>query len=256
MTSNAQTKLTPSAIALSFEQMYARSTARDFPSMLDSFLAVSESLPINMTDPITVRISRDLPNLSTSPVDSSSWPTHSVELKNGTATGSVKVSMRTDLQRSFQLRFNKEEWKNRQIQVKGIRFQISPIDAAAVKSLLDTRLSEQVSIEQEMNNLASNAATIVHKVCEGVKFDDVTTVTGYLAEAVLRVVRPLTAGFVLESVSVDVVIGDDLVTLTRTVSMADLEARTRTPELYVAPLDRVELPSEYQATVSQRLLHL
>ena len=76
-----------------------------------------------------------------------------------------------------------------------------------------------------------------------------TTVTGYLAEAVLRVVRPLTAGFVVESVSLDVVIGDDLVTLTKTVSVADLEARICAPKSYKSPIDHVNLPSGYHATV-------
>jgi hypothetical protein len=179
-----------------------------------------------------------------------------VELKKGTARNSVNLSVHTDLKRSFQLRFKSEEWNNRQIQVKKIIFQTSSIDAAAVSSLLDSPLAEQVSIEQETNNLAINAATIIQKVCEGVMFDDVTTVTGYLAEAVLRVARPLTTSFLLESVSVEVVIGDDPVTLVQTVSVADLEARTRTPARYMSPSDRVKSPSGYQATISGLWLEL
>lgn len=205
---------------------------------------------------MTVKISRDAPTLSAYRASSSPYLTHSVELKKGIAPDSVKVHMHTDLQRSFQLRFNSKEWKDRRIQVKGILFQISPIDAAAIDSLLASHISEQINIEQEMSNLATNAANIVQKVCDGVKFDDVTTVTGYLAEAVLRVVRPLTEGFVLESVSMEVVIGDDLVTLTKTVSVADLAARARAPEYRTLPLDHVELPSGYQATVSQVLIDL
>ena len=254
--SDAQTELDQSAIASRFAQIHAQSIARDLPFMLDSFLAVLQSLPSDITDPMTVRISRAAPTLSTSRAASSPRPAHSVELKKGAISDSVKVSMHTDLQRSFQLRFESEEWGNRQIRVKGILFQISPIDAIAVNSLLESPLSEQVSIEQEMDNLAYNATTIVHKVCEGVKFDDVTTVTGYLAEAVLRVVRPLTAGFVLESVTMDVVIGDDLVTLTKTVSVADLEARIRAPESYTSLIDHVEVPSGHQETVSLSLTNL
>jgi hypothetical protein len=256
MASNAQTKLTPPAIALSFEQIHARGIAKDLPSTLDNFLAVLRSLPTDIRDPVTIRISRDPSTLSASSADNLTWPTYSVELKQGTTRDSVKLSIHTDLQCSSQLRFKSEKWKDRQIQVKKIMFQTSPIDAAAVNSLLGSPLSEQVSVEQEMSNLATNAVTIVQKVCEGVTFDEVTAVTGYLAEAVLRVVRPLTAGLVLESVSVEVVIGDDLVTLTKTVSMADLEARTRKPTRDMSPVDRVKLPSGYQATVSQLGLKL
>ena len=217
--------------------------------MLDSFLAVLQNLPTDIADPMTVRISLDAPTFSRGHANNSLLPADSVEFKKSTASDSVKVSIRTDLQRSFQLHFNSEGWEARQIQVKGILFQISPIDATAVDSLLGHSFSEQVGIEQETNNLATNAATIIQKVCEGVKFDDVTTVTGYLVEAVLRVVRPLTPGFVLDSVSMEVVIGDDSVTLTKTVSKADLEARIRAPKAYIPPLDHVELPSGYQATV-------
>ncbi|GAB7334444.1 hypothetical protein MBLNU13_g06447t2 [Cladosporium sp. NU13] len=254
--SNAQTNFTPSAIASRFEQGLARNNASDLPSMLDSFLAVLPSLPNNFPDPMSVRISQDASPLSTSHASSSSQLSHSVEFKKGTGHDSVKVSMHTDLRRSFQLRFSSEEWSDRRIQVKRVLFQLSPIDAVAVNSLLNSPLSEQVNIEQEMNNLATNTATIVQKVCEGVKFDDITTVTGYLAEAVLRVVRPLTEEFVLESVSMEVVIGDDPVTLTKSVSLADLAARTRTPERHTSPLDHVELSSGYQATQSQALTKL
>jgi hypothetical protein len=256
MAPNAHTKLTPSAVASVFEKNYARNAARDLPSMLGSFLAVLKSLPTNIADPMTIKLSRDAPALSTDRASSSRHLKHSVELKKGLTTNSVKVSMHTDLQRSFQLRFNSTEWKDRRIQVKGVLFQMSPIDAAAIDSQLDSHVSEQVDIEQEMSNLATNAANIVQKVCDGVKFDDVTTVTGYLAEAVLRVVRPLTEGFVLESVSMEVVIGDDLVTLTKTVSVADLAARARAPECRTSSVDHVGLPSGYQATVSQVSINL
>lgn len=251
MASNAQMNLTASAIASRFEQHLARSMARDLPSMLDSFLAVLPSLPKNIPDPMIVRISRDVPALSTSRATSSPRSTDLVELEKGTAHGSVKVSMHTDLRRSFLLRFSSKEWSDRRIEVKRVLFQLLPIDAVAVNSLMKSPFSEQVNIEQEMSNLATNAATIVQKVCEGVKFDDVTTVTGYLAEAVLRVVRPLTAGFVLESVSMEVVIGDDPVTLTKSVSLADIAARTHTPEHHTSRLDHVELSSGYQATLAQ-----
>lgn len=251
--SNAQTNFTPSEIASRFEQSVALNTASDLPSMLGSFLAVLPSLPKNIPDPMSVRISHDASALSTSRASNSPQLTHTVELKKGAAHDSVKVSVHTDLRRSFWLRFSSEEWSDRRIQVKKIRFQLSPIDAVAVNSLLNSPLSEQVNIEQEMNNLATKAATIVQKVCEGVKFDDVTTVTGYLAEAVLRVVRPLTAAFVLESVSMEVVIGDDPVTLTKSVSLADLAARSRTPERHTSPLDHVELSSGYQASLSHTL---
>ena len=250
MASNAETKLTASAIALRFEKIQDRSVARDLPRVLGSFLNVLQHLPTNIADPMTVRISHDASMISSVRASSSHYPTHSVELKKGTCSDSVKITMHTDMQRAFQLSFNSMGWENRRVQVKGIMFQLSPIDAVMVSSLLDGPLLEQVSIEQEMNNLTTNAATIVQKVCEGVKFDDVTTVTGYLAEAVLRVVRPLTPGFVLESVSLDVVIGDDLVTLTKTVSVADLEARIRAPTSYESPIDHVATPSGYQATVS------
>ena len=217
--------------------------------MLDSFLTIVQDHPTNDIDDLTVRITHDASALS---ARASNWPAQFMELKKGTADGSVNVSVHTSLHRSFQLRFNSKAWKNRQIQVKRISFQTTPLDTVGVKSLLDQSLLEQVSVKREMDHLVNSATAILQKVCEGVKFDDVTTVTGYLAEAVLRVVRPLTAGLLLERVSVEVVIGDDLVTLTNTVSAADIAARSRTSSGYISPSDLVELPSGYQATLSER----
>jgi hypothetical protein len=217
--------------------------------MLDSFLTISQDLPTSSEDDITVKISH---GASALPAPTLTWPTHFMEFKKDTASKSINVSIHIDLQRSFQLRFNSKEWKDRQIQVKRISFQTSPLDTVTIKSLLDQPVSKQVSIKQEMDHLATNATAIVRTVCEGVKFDDVTTVTGYLAEAALRVVRPLTTGFLLERVSIDVVIGDDLVTLTNTISVADLRARSHASGGYTSPSDYVDIPSGYQATVSER----
>jgi hypothetical protein len=246
--SDAQTNFTSSAIASRFEQDCAKIVAKGLPSILDSFLTVSQNLPTKNKDDTTVRISQ---NASALPAQPSTSPTYFMELKKGTANKSVNVSVYTSLQRSFRLRFNSTDWKNRPIHVKQILFQMSSLDAATVKSLLDQPASEQVGLKREIDHLAENATSIVQKVCDGVKFNDVTTVTGYLAEAILRVVRPLTVGFLLERVSMDVVIGDDSVTLRHTVSVPDLGARSHTSSGYISPLDYVEIPSGYQATVSE-----
>ena len=252
--SDPHTKLTSSTIASRFKKVCDRAIAGGLPSMVGSFLTVLRDLPINDVGGMTVRISRTVSELSTMQMRASPCLPQFVELKRGAASGSVNVFIHTSLQSSFQLRFNNPKWKNRQIQVRRILFQLPSIDAVEVASLLDRPLSEQVSFEREMDHLAQNAATIVQKVCEGVKFDDATTVTGYLAEAILRVVRPLTAGLKVERVSVDVVIGDDLVVLTKTMSLADLEARTRAHNGVSSPVDHVEFPSGSQATKLQHNL--
>ena len=250
MAPNSQAQLTLSAIASRLEASCAGGTPVGLRSMLDSFKTVSRDLPTNTIDHMSLRISRDASALPKTDVRTSDWPEHFMELKMGTDSESVSVSIHTCSERSFQLHFRDGNWKPRRIQVKRILFQTSPIDAVALNTLQDSPLSKQASIEQEMNHLSKSATSTIRKVCGAVAFDDVTTVTGYLAEAVLRVVRPMTKGLIFERVSMDVVIGDDSVTLTRAVSLADIRTRADMSSGHKTRTDDVSSLSGYQANVS------
>jgi hypothetical protein len=230
----------PSMIAECFEESHSRrtGTASDLPTMLESFLGVLPSLPSDITDPVKVTISLDPAVVAATSTNSVPPPPYTLELKKGTSSESVVVSVTSDLQACFQLRFVDAKWKNRPIRVQRIVLQMSSIDGAAVDSLLSSPTNTQVRISTEVNHLAARASAIMRKVCKGVKFDDVTVVPGLLAEAVLRAVRPLTTGLKLEQVSLSVIVGDDPVTLTKTVSLTDLGAL----------MDHAEFPSGYLPT--------
>lgn len=232
--------LATSAIARRFEDGFAETLARDLPCLLDSFFTVSRSFPKHIPDPVIVKVSHDTRS-------------HYVELTRGTVGESINCSFHVNLQQPFQLRFGGTKWKDRPLSVQSILFRMSPIDTTAVSSLLKSSPKDQVSIEHERRHLVESAIEIISKVCDGVRFDDVATVTGMLAEAVLRVVRPLTAGLKLEQICLSVVIGDDPVTLTKTVSLTDLDARARTPQLYVPSLDHVSFPSGSRSSAVHRL---
>jgi hypothetical protein len=231
---------TPSMIAERFEESHSRrtGTASDLTTMLESFLGVLPSFPTDITDPVEVTISLDPAVVAATSTNSMPPPPYTLELKKGGSSESVVVSVTSDLQTCFQLRFVDAKWKIRPIRVQRMVLQMSSIDGAAVESLLSNPTNTQVGISTEMKHLAARASAIMRNVCKGVKFDDVTVVPGLLAEAVLRAVRPLTTGLKLEQVSLSVIIGDDPVTLTKTVSLTDLGAL----------MDHAQFPSGYLPT--------
>jgi hypothetical protein len=231
---------TPSMIAECFEESHSRrtGTASDLTTMLESFLGVLPSFPTDITDPVKVTISLDPAVVAATSTNSVPPPPYTLELKKGASSESVVVSVTFDLQACFQLRFVDAKWKIRPIRVQRIVLQMSSIDGAAVESLLSNPTDTQVRISTEMKHLAARASAIMRNVCKGVKFDDVTVVPGLLAEAVLRAVRPLTTGLKLGQVSLSVMIGDDPVTFTKTVSLTDLGAL----------MDHAEFPSGYLPT--------
>jgi hypothetical protein len=234
-------------IARCFEEGRSRQsgTANDLPIMLDNFLGVLPNLPKDITDYVKVKISLDPKVVAATSANLVALPSYTLELKKGSSSESVSVIVTSDLQACFKLRFKDSRWRNRSIRVQRMVLQMSSMDAAAVNSLLTSPAKTQVSILAETSHLAASASATMKKVCEGVKFDDVAVVPGMLAEAVLRVVRPLTTGLKLEQVSLSVIIGDDPVTLTKTVSLTDLGARVPSAQRYVPLLDHVEFPSGY-----------
>jgi hypothetical protein len=224
----------------------------DLPFVVDSFLSVLQGLPSDFPDPLAVKITPESAELTTNVETQVIQPKYSVALEKASQAESASVSVCLDLHKSFRLRFNDPTWTDRKILVKQVLLKMSPIDAFAVSSLLKKPAKERVQIPREIHHLGDSAATIFKKVCDGVKFDDPAAVPAMLAEAVLRVVRPLTTICKLEQVSLRVVIGDDPVTLTKTVSLADLAARLRKPQIHMQALDHIEFPSGYVSSVPQR----
>lgn len=240
----------PSEIANHFEKQHSESFSEDLVSVLDCFHAVVQKFPKHVKAPVTLKISKEAPAVLTEPKDSNSSPAFDLKLGQATAAGSVSASLRVDLQRSFRLALNPTTWKERLLKIKKITFHMSPIDDAAMASLRNSPAQEKPRIAHEANYLADRASVVLEQVCGAVEFNDVALVPGMLAEAVLRVVRPQTTCFKLERVSVDVVIGDDPVILTKTVSLTDLGAPSSQPQRYIPAVDHVECPSRYFSNVT------
>lgn len=245
-----QMPASPSDIANHFEKQHSESFSKDLVSVFDCFHAVVQKFPKHVKDPVTLKISKEAPAVRTKPKDSNSSPAFDLELRQATAAGSISASLHVYLQRSFWLALKPMIWKERLLKIKKIIFHMSPVDDAAMASLRNSPSQEKPRIAHEASHLADRASMIVEQVCGAVEFDDVALVPGMLAEAVLRVVRPQTTCFKLERVSVDVVVGDDPVILTKTVSLPDLGAPFSQPQRYIPAVDHVECPSRYFSNVT------
>lgn len=240
-------------IASHFERRCSESPSKDLTSMLDSFHAVVQKFPRDVKNPVIVKISQEAPETPRELGGSKSMPTFSLELRQAAVAGSTSVSLHVDLQKSFELRFTSAQWKRRPILIKRISLQMSPIDAAAVSSLGESPIHDQLTIAHEARHLIDSASSIIGRVCEAVEFDDTALVPGMLAEAILRLARPKTTCFEAEEVTVDVIVGDEPVSLIKTVSLADLDTTPSRPQRYVPHVDKVHFPSRYSSHITHQI---
>lgn len=244
-------------VATCFEKRFSKSPSKDLASILDGFLAVEQMFPKHVNDPVTIRISHEAPEALTELAEPT--PTFNLELRQANAPGHIDVSLHADLHKSFKISVESTGWKKRTIQVEQISFRLSPIDAAAAASSKDSSTHDQPPIELEARHLVDRASSVIGQICGAVEFDDVALVPGMLAEAVLRVVRPKNTCTKLEKVSLGVVVGDDPVVLTKTVSLTDLGAPSKAPsngtQRYTPHVDDVHFPSRYSSNITHQSRH-
>lgn len=241
---------TLSDVAGCFENRFSDPHSKDLASVLDSFRAVVQMLPQEAKDPVTIVISQEAPESRTERKDPDSRPAFSFELKKADNAGYVNVLLHVSPQDSFQINFKQPVWKTRSIQMKQMSLRLSPLNGAAMAVSRNSTTQDQPTIVDEAHHLVDRALSVIGQVCEAVEFDDVALVPGMLAEAVLRVIRPKTTFLKLEQVSVGVVVGDDPITLTKTVSVTDLDVSPSQPQRYVPHVDSLHVPSRYSSNIT------
>lgn len=165
---------------------------------------------------------------------------HHVELAHDVTTGSSTTSIQLEVCKSLLVRFNEAQRDKCPVEVKYATLGVAPIDTTS--SLPQASSSKPAWSEKEISNLVASVSDVLEKVCDGVRFDDITKVPQLLSEAVLRVVRPPTASLKLERVSLGVLIGDDPLVLTETVSLGSMEAARRATDTAILPTWQYQLP--------------
>lgn len=245
-----------SVIARRFEEKCEESSLRTLSSIIDVFGAVVNDTPPEHVNSLLVQISRggssDNAANTQSCIQLLEPPLRSIELWKNVSTNRIVVSMAVQTRETLNLRFDNATWDDRPVEVRQIVFQMASVDVPP------TMRAAAGGLQQEVKHLTASALSILGKVCDGVRFDDVTKVPNMLAEALLRVVRPLTPSLKLEKITLSVIIGDDPVAITATVASEQqlaLKSASR-PERHSISCVRLELPlhttlaTEYATTLS------
>lgn len=241
-------------MARHFEAHCANSALMGLPTLIGGLAACLKVLPADIVDSFRIKTYHQSsgPGLSTD-YDRRNHPTahppHSVEIYSGHSIASINASIDASIDKSLQLRFNDATSEDCSLQVRNIIFGLAPIDISPTSSTFDAPEQKGFTTEQEIDHLVASASSVLGKVCDGVRFDDVTKVPRMLAEAILRVVRPLTMFAKIEQVSLRMTIGDDPLVLIKTVSQEDLSAEKHSPESVVEPQASIVLPFDTAASI-------
>lgn len=247
----------PSKIARRFEEKVVKSTLHGLPSIIDGFDAVMGELPIHCASSLSLRLYRQLPelNLSTSygnRVRLGKRTPYCIELRRDPSTGYNKTLLQVHMCKSLQVGFNHTDRAKCSVQVTQIGFKLAPVAAGTIGSVFEPSIGEVTSTEREISHLTTSASAILEKICDGVKFDEIAVVPNMLAEAVLRVVKPLTAPLKLEEVSLRVHIGDDPLPIKAFVSFASLARPKQKSRMPASHQRHVSLPHGCTSSVIQR----
>jgi hypothetical protein len=238
-----------------FEERCAESAIEGLSSVVDEFSAVLRCAAPEHADLLSVNIAyeddlqKDRAIVTETHAQLTPRPSRTIELKKNASTKNVMVSIALRMHETFQLHFRNDDWSSRPVEVRQIVFQMAAVDGTPA---VQPAAGRAPSTEQEMERLATLALSILGQVCDGVKFDDVTSVPHLLVEAILRVVGPKTT-LKLEQVTLSVVIGDDPLTITQTITSAHLEAALKSGPRSV-PLShaQVELPPHTKLEIEHR----
>jgi hypothetical protein len=231
-------------IARRFEKKCEQSSLKGLSSIRDGFGAVLRDTPPEHADSLFVRFSRRERSGNYQAIDSANYtqdaekPLHSIDLWKDVSTNRIMTSIAVRPYKSLKLRFKKVLWDGCPVTVRQIVFQMAPRDVSPAKKAVVGGLLEEV------HHLTASALNILEKVCDGVRFEDVTTVPKMLTEALLRVVEPLTTSLMLDQVTLSVVVGDDPVAITTTIASEQqpaLKSALR-PNAHAIPSVHLEIP--------------
>jgi hypothetical protein len=233
-----------SVIARRFEEECEQSSLKGLSSIRDGFGAVLRDTPPEHVDSLFVRLSWREPSGNHQAIDSANYtqdaekPWRSIELWKDVSTDRIMTSIAVRPHKSHKLRFKEVHWDGCPVVVRQIVFQTAPRDVPPAEKAVVGGLLEEV------RHLTASALNILGKVCDGVRFEDVTTVPKMLTEALLRVVEPLTTSLMLDQVTLSVVVGDDPVAITTTIASEQqpaLKSALR-PNVHAVPSVHLEIP--------------
>jgi hypothetical protein len=243
-----------SVIARRFKEHCERSSPKGLSSIIDGFGAIPRDTPSEHVDSLRVRISPGEHSVKHQAVDSGNHtqvaeqPLQRIELWRDVSTDSIMTSLTLQLHKSFKMRFRGAVWDNCPVVVRQIVFQMAPVDVPPTEKVVVGGLIEEVQ------HLATEALAILSQVCDRVRFDDVTAVPKMLTEALLKVVKPLTTSLRLDQVALSVVVGDDPVAITTTVTSdqpLDSKSAIR-PDMRTLSRVRLELPPHTKSDFEQQ----
>ena len=240
-----------SVIARRFEEKCKQSSLKGLSSIIDGFGAVLRDTPHEHLESLRVctfpgpQLGRRQAANSADHNQDVEQPLQKIELWRDLSTGRIMTSIAVRLHRSFNMRFKEAHWDGRPVVVQQIVFQMATTDVPPTGKAVVGGLVEEV------HHLVTEASKILGKVCDGVRFEDVTTVPKLLTEALLRVVEPLTTSLKLDQVALSVVVGDDPVAITTTIASEQqpaLKSAIR-PNMHAITGVHLEMPPHTQARV-------
>ena len=238
-------------IAHRFEQKCEESSLKGLSSAIDGFGAVLCDTPPEDVNSLLVRVSpretsRNAADSANCTQDAEN-PLRSIELWKDVSTDRIMTSVAVRLHNSFNMRFREAVWDNRPVIVQQMIFQMVPVD------LIPPTKAVVGGLTEEVKHLSTSALNILGRVCDGVHFDDVTKIPKMLTEALLRMVKPLTTSLKLDQVALSVVMGDDPVAITTTVtSEQPLDSKsTLRPYMRTPSRVRLELPPHTKSEFEQ-----
>jgi len=242
-----------SVIARRFEERCAESAFEGLSSIVDGFNAgLRDTLP-ESADSLLCNVYNedDLPKDHALVTDNCAQlarkPLRDIELRTKASTNIVIASITLRMHETFKIYFNNDKWDSCPVEVRQIVFQMTAVDGP---SAVRIAAGGSLSLEQELNNLTTRALSILEKVCGNVRFDDLTMVPRMLAEALLRVVPPVTTTMKMEQVALSLVLGDDPLIITETITSEHLNTSEGGHTLL--PHTQVELPPGTKLEIRHR----
>lgn len=162
--------------------------------------------------------------------------THSVELETDNSSGPTGVAIKSIFQKklSAKLRGSRSSYG---IEVTGIVLKMAAVHKLTLAASSEYVATRHITAGEETTVLVQRTCAVLDRICAEVDFDDFTSVPDMLAEAILRVVSPLTPSLQIEEVSLlfrqD---SDEAVELERRVSAKGLVTSTQ-------PRGEIDIPA-------------
>ncbi|KAM0715071.1 hypothetical protein Q7P37_009536 [Cladosporium fusiforme] len=156
--------------------------------------------------------------------------THSVELETDNSSGPTGVAIKSIFQKKLSAKLRGSRRSSYGIEVTGIVLKMAAVNTLKLAASSEYVATRHITAGEETTGLVQRSCAVLDRICAEVDFDDFTSVPDMLAEAILRVVSPLTPSLQIEEVSLlfrqD---SDEAVELERRVSAKGLVTSTQPP---------------------------